>query len=201
MTPHTLPRIRTALTLALGAALLIGAPAVGQDETSDPASILEYVPEEVGGIPVEAMTIQGQEHIDGVSGQDPPRPDDIEQIQAVADAAGISVDDMTTVAWSVADEETGGFLIVFGFQLGGADEVAVPEALLPVFTAEMSEETEVEETQIGDKSVTRYHEPAVDEDEFDIFGAGDMYTYSSGDRFWMLLGDPDLVAATLETLP
>jgi len=201
MRSHTLPRIRTALTIALGVSLFIGVPAAGQDETPEPASILEYVPEEIAGIPVEAMTIQGQQHIDGVAGQDPPSADDIEQIQAVVDAAGVTVDDMTTVAWSVADEETGGFLIVFGFQLTGADEAAVPEAMLPVFTADMSETTEIEEVQVGDRSVTRYRETAEEDDDFDIFGASDMYTYSAGDTFWMLLGDQELVESTLEMLP
>jgi len=201
MRSHTLPRIRTALTIALGISLFIGVPAAGQDETSEPASILEYVPEEIAGIPVEAMTIQGQQHIDGVAGQDPPSADDIEQIQAVVDAAGVTVDDMTTVAWSVADEETGGFLIVFGFQLKGADEATVPEAMLPVFTADMSETTEIEEVQVGDRSVTRYRETAEEDDDFDIFGASDMYTYSAGDTFWMLLGDQELVESTLEMLP
>ncbi len=158
-------------------------------ESAAPAAYaVELVPAELAGVPVDPENIvvfSGQEIIE-------MNPDATEQFQAVAEATGTAIDDMTQVSAFVEPAE-GEFVFFGAIQVPGADAVAVLELLLPL-TTEAMQEPRVETAQIGDRQVTILYEDAMQ-------AAPPTNLIPSGDIIWVVQGAEAYVPGVIEQLP
>ena len=165
------------------------APSSAPLESSAPAGeAVALVPSELAGTPVDpenVVVFRGQEIIE-------MNPAAAEQLQAVADATGTSIDDMTQVSAYVEPAE--GDLVFFGaVQVSGADAVAVLDVLLAL-SLETMQEPRVEVVDIEGRQVTVLYEDAAPT-------VPPTNLIASGDVIWIVQADEAYVTAVIEQLP
>lgn len=135
--------------------------------------------------PESVVVLRGQEIIDD-------NPNIASQYEAIADATGTPIADMT-LANVFVETEARELLVLSAFQARGADATVVLDVLLPL-TFERMEEPRSEQIELGGKSVTSLS----DDSRPDSPAA---YIDARGDTLWVVFGDEADAAAVLEQVP
>jgi hypothetical protein len=197
------PRTRARLTVAAvmlaaiaAAVLAIAAPliAVAQDESpavsGEPAAsgapgtdLVALIPEELAGIALPREEIIVRAGADLTQGS----PDIEAQYQAIVDATGVPLEEMSQAAAYVQSDD-GELLNLAVLRVPGADAAVVRDVVMPVVLASW-DGAEAEDGELSGLAVTIIRNDSPDVD--------DLYLYPAGDLLWIVSGLEEVVAQTL----
>jgi len=190
----TLVRSVLAVTVALVLAAGMASVVVAQDESPTasveasasgaPATDLAaFFPAELAGVPLAREDITVRPVAELTEGS----PDIERQYQAVVDATGVPIEEMSQ-ATAFVQTEDGELLNLAVLHVPGADAAVVRDVVVPVALAAWDGGM-AEETELAGLTVTVIHGDSPDVDA--------IYIYPAGDLLWIVSGLEEVVATTL----
>ena len=192
-----------ALALSAGAASAQNEPA--EVEPPVEGDIVAMFPTELDGEPFESTVQRGSETLEAL---DPDNEEDAEQIteiNAMLEAAGATIDDMTIVTgFRVNAENSGWEALIQAAQVNGVEEQVMRDVVQELFITAWEEfadgsDLRREERQVNGKDVIAL--VSTDSSDVEEGDANGMYFYVTGDTAWVVAAPERVSSEVLDRLP